>query len=838
MVKKDPTLYATMPIFKSIGSKTSLAVILFLVLPVLTAFSQLKTVPAKINKTTGRHSESFKSFTFNGSWCWFTDPRAVYYEGKYKRTYAGWIDNYGNITVGWYDHDTQEIATHVVEKNLEVDDHDHPSLLFDEEGKLLVFFNRHGYGTSPVAPPGYLIRSKNPEDISAWKDLQELYLNDEALKPTPNASMSQDYSHPVKLEAENGRIYLFWRGIDGKPSYSQSDDNGDTWAKGRILMMPEPIYSFRRPYTKVYSNGDKRIHFTFTDGHPDREKENSIYYAYYENGAFYKANGQKIKTIAELPLLPGELDVVYNAKGGKGRAWNWDIAEDKSGHPVIAYAKYPTTADHIYCYAKWTGKTWKNYDLINSGSWFPKTPGGRREPQQYYSGGMSIDHESTNVVYLSVKRNSVFEIEKWSTPNGGRSWKVDPVTKGSEKDNIRPFAIRGAEEGNPLQVLWMQNTQYIEYSYADWTKHIKWSERFHSSIKMDIASPEVQDPLDPPQVLNIMRQAADWQFANPYNLDRILEWHWGAYFAGVQALYELTQEDRYKQEMANVGQHAQWKLLDDFFYADQLAIAANWAWLYEQEKDPAMILHSQWAMDAHLAMRQGRRADVRFADNPYFVEWWTWCDALFMAPPSFVQMWKATGEKKYLDYADKMFWITADYLYSKEDSLMFRDDRYFNRLSENGKKIFWARGNGWVIAAIARVLTMMPEDYPGRSKYEQLYKEMAMKLLELQGKDWLWRVSLLDPEYQDEGEVSGSAFYVYALAWGLNNDLLEKEHRPRVEKGWKALCENVNKNGKLGNVQPEGIDPRKFTPENWHVYGTGAFLLAGSEVYNLLSGAD
>lgn len=808
-------------------------IIVFLCLAVI-SHAQTRFSPVKLTGNTGQDSESYRSFTFNGSWCWFTDPRAVYYEGKYKRTYSGWVDNYGNIIVGSYDHGTGQITTHILEKNLEIDDHDHPSILFDGEGKLLVFFNRHGYGSSPVAPPGFLARSENPEDISKWKKVQHLYLNDPALKPTENSSMSQDYSHPVRLEAENGRIYLFWRGIDGKPSYSHSDDNGATWAKGKILLMSERTYAFRRPYMKVYSNGDRKIHFTFTDGHPRNEAHNSIYYTYYENGAFYRANGEKIKEITSLPLKLQELDKVYDAKKEGAKAWNWDIAEDEQQNPVLAYASFPTDSAHIYHYAKWTGKQWVNRKLVNSGRWFPQTPAGKVEPEPHYSGGMNIDHENTNELYVSVKRDKYFEIEKWTTGNNGKSWKITPVTKGSEKDNVRPFAVRGAMKGNPLQVVWMQNTKYIDYSHHPWTKNA-WEDRFHSSIKMGLSSPSMTDPLEPKQVTDIMRQSADWQLANPYNLKRILEWHWGAFLVGLQALYETTQEDRYKAEMMNIGQHADWKPLDDIFYADQMAITSNWAWLYGQEKDPEMIRYTKWAMDIHLATRRADRADVSFAGNSYFVEWWTWCDALFMAPPSFAQVWKSTGEKKYLDYMDEMFWKTTDFLYSKEDSLMYRDDRYFDRLSENGKKIFWSRGNGWVIAGISRILTLMPQDYPSRAKYEQLYKEMAAKLLKLQGEDWMWRVSLLDPEYLDRGEVSGSAFFIYALAWGLNNGLIDEEYRSQVEKGWVGLCENVNKNGKLGNVQPEGIDPRAFTPDDSHVYATGAFLMAGQQVYDLMS---
>ena len=815
--------------------KDSTLVFIILMFTAFTGMGQVKFVPTKINKSTGQNSEAYKSFTFNGSWCWFSDPRAVYYEGKHKRTYSGWIDNYGNIIVGSYDHDTKEIKTHIVCANLEIDDHDNPSILIDNEGRLLIFFTRHGYGSTPEPKPIYLVKSLHPEDISQWGEIKHLYLNDIKDKVAKTTDFTHTYSNPIQLKNENGKMFVFWRGVDGKPEMSASKDDGNTWSVGKILFKSDPIYRFRRPYTKIYSDGKSRIHFVFTLGHPDRETGNSIYYCYYENGAFYKANGKKIKTVAELPLEPKDMDLVYDAKKGDARAWDWDVAEDKKDNPIIAYVKFPTTKDHIYCYAKWTGKEWKSYNLVNSGGWFPKTPKGRNEEQPYYSGGMSIDHENSNILYLSVKRDSVFEIEKWTTQDGGKSWNVDFVTHGSTKDNIRPFAVRGAEKGNPLQVLWMQNTNYIEYSFASWTTWINWSERFQSAIKMGIESPAITNPLKSQQIVDIMRQTADWQFANPYDLKRLTDWQWGTFYVGVQALYEITHEDRYKQEMINIGKHAKWRVNDKIFYADMLTVISNWAWLYGLDKNSKMIENSRWVLDATLATRRAYKADVRFAGNPYFDEWWTWCDALFVAPPSFARMAQVTGEKKYLDYMDKMYWITADYLYSKKDSLMFRDDRYFDKRSENGKKIFWGRGNGWVISSIARILNMMPKDYPSRGKYVQLYHEMSTRLLELQGKDGGWRVSLLDPEYQDVAEMSGSAFYVYALAWGLNNGLLDQKFRPQIEKGWEALCKNVNKNGRFGNVQPEGIDPRGFTPENWQVYGTGAFLLAGGEMYKLAS---
>ncbi len=337
------------------------------------------------------------------------------------------------------------------------------------------------------------------------------------------------------------------------------------------------------------------------------------------------------------------------------------------------------------------------------------------------------------------------------------------------------------------------------------------------------------------EIVKIMLKTAEWQIANPFKGISPIDWHYGAFYTGIRALYEVTAEKKYKEYLVSIGESNQWKPMNDIYHADRLTIIDNWAWLYSLDKKPEMIENAKWALDIHLARDYKKMTDVRFKDNPYAFEWWTWCDALFMAPPSFVQMWKVTGNSEYLNYMDTQWWKTSDYLYSKEDSLFFRDDRYIDRRSENGKKIFWARGNGWVIAGLARMLTLLPENYAGRNKFEQQYKEMAEKILSVQGPDGLWRVSLEDPEYLNMGESSGSSFFTFALAWGINNGLLDKKYQPNVEKAWKALCKNVNAEGRLGYVQQVAGDPYPFYEHEWQVYATGAFLLAGKEMFSLVA---
>jgi unsaturated rhamnogalacturonyl hydrolase len=211
---------------------------------------------------------------------------------------------------------------------------------------------------------------------------------------------------------------------------------------------------------------------------------------------------------------------------------------------------------------------------------------------------------------------------------------------------------------------------------------------------------------------------------------------------------------------------------------------------------------------------------------------WCWSDALFMAPPAWIALSKQTGDPRYLAHADREYWATSDYLYDPANHLYFRDSRFITKRSEAGQKIFWGRGNGWVFAGLARILNDLPKDHPSRPRYEAQFKEMAAKIITLQGEQGYWPVSLLEP--QATPETSGTGFFVYGLAWGLNHGLLPAaRYRPAVDRGWTALSAAVEPGGKLGWVQRVGEAPDKVGPDDTQLYGVGAFLLAASEVSKL-----
>lgn len=196
--------------------------------------------------------------------------------------------------------------------------------------------------------------------------------------------------------------------------------------------------------------------------------------------------------------------------------------------------------------------------------------------------------------------------------------------------------------------------------------------------------------------------------------------------------------------------------------------------------------------------------------------------------PVYAKLYALTKDKRYLDFLNKEYKATYNYLYDKEEHLFYRDHRYFAKREANGKKVFWGRGNGWVLGGLVEILQALPKDESSRTFYQDLFVALATRVASLQSADGYWHASLLDPASYPSPETSATGFIVYALAYGVNEGVLDKAtFMPTIEKGWKALLDAVEPDGKLGYVQPIGADPRKVTRDMTEVYGTGAFLLSG-----------
>ncbi len=308
-------------------------------------------------------------------------------------------------------------------------------------------------------------------------------------------------------------------------------------------------------------------------------------------------------------------------------------------------------------------------------------------------------------------------------------------------------------------------------------------------------------------------------------------WVSATYYVGAARLARVTQDKDTLKFLTDAAEHYNYALRGaktpkNMLNADEMAIGDLYEELYARRRQEGVIMPLRQRLD--WALPHLSRQPI-----PEHLVWW-WSDALFMAPPVLARMSAQTGDAKYLKAMDTQWWRTFARLYDPDESLYYRDERFIERRDEQGRKLFWSRGNGWVMGGMARVLEAMPADYIQRPRYVTIFQSMAKRIAGLQRADGLWSSSLLQPDKFPEAETSGSAFFVYALAWGINHGVLDRAtYLPVVVKGWKGLEAQVLPNGMLGAVQKTGDQPVTTAPDDIGPYGAGAFLLAGLEVMNL-----
>jgi unsaturated rhamnogalacturonyl hydrolase len=352
-------------------------------------------------------------------------------------------------------------------------------------------------------------------------------------------------------------------------------------------------------------------------------------------------------------------------------------------------------------------------------------------------------------------------------------------------------------------------------------------------IRQSIAQAAPSD-FTPAPILNEMQRVADWQLAHPVT-QRPTGWICAVGDIGMMALAGVSGDPKYGNAILEKGNTNGWQLPEyqgRKYHADDQCIGQVWTELYFRYRQNTMIQPMRAKMDFILAHPPADLSLNTMRGKPQ--QTWSWCDSLFMAPPAWLRLSAATGDERYLNYAVSNFWRTTDFLYDKDEHLFFRDSTFFDRRETNGAKIFWSRGNGWVFAGIVRMLQYLPQNHPDRPHFEQLFRDMAAKILACQQPDGWWRASLLDGRDYPTPEASGSALFTYGLAWGINQGLLDrKRFEPHVRRAWAALVNCVNAAGMVTHIQPAGSAPASFPEDSTAPYGSGVFLLAGSEVYRL-----
>lgn len=312
-------------------------------------------------------------------------------------------------------------------------------------------------------------------------------------------------------------------------------------------------------------------------------------------------------------------------------------------------------------------------------------------------------------------------------------------------------------------------------------------------------------------------------------------WTRGVYFEGVMALYSIYPKEEYYNYSFAWAEFHNWGMRNGNITrnADDHCCGQTYIDLYYMSPHPEKIRN----ITASMKM---------LVNTPQNDDWW-WIDALQMAMPVLAKLGVLYDDYSYFQKMYDMYMYTktqhgGNGLYNPEDGLWWRDKDFVPPYKEpNGEDCYWSRGNGWVYAALVRVLDIMPKDAPGYDEYMTMFKTMTVALKKTQRKDGFWNVSLHDPKNFGGKETTGTALFVYGMAWGINNGILKnEEYLPLVVKGWNAMAnESLHDTGFLGYVQGTGKEPKDGQPvtytsiPDFEDYGLGCFLLAGSEVYKL-----
>ncbi len=366
-----------------------------------------------------------------------------------------------------------------------------------------------------------------------------------------------------------------------------------------------------------------------------------------------------------------------------------------------------------------------------------------------------------------------------------------------------------------------------------------------------VLSSNAQSIFEKENIKQLMDKVNAYQLANPWK-EYDDNWVRGTYYTGVMACYQATGDKKLLEQCVNWGESYSWSV--PTLPAGAIGSGANlltctqtWLECYMDKKQKERIK----PLLEHLENSSIKNP----TSNPtiwYHEAGKRYVDALYVAPPVLAMLYKLTGKEKYAQWMDSFFWDVYGKLYDIEANLFYRDldfmpnnppvttadqsakRTYPYQTTAAGKKVFWSRGNGWAFAGIARILKYLPQDHANWKKYEVVFKNMSQSLKARQREDGYWPMNLDDQEDFPYKETSGTGFFTYGLAWGINNGILDREeYEPTVRKAWSALVEAVSDEGKVQWGQLGGGAPFVVKQEHSFEYVTGMFLLAASEVYKM-----
>lgn len=343
------------------------------------------------------------------------------------------------------------------------------------------------------------------------------------------------------------------------------------------------------------------------------------------------------------------------------------------------------------------------------------------------------------------------------------------------------------------------------------------------------------------------KAAAEWQLSTINDLSYLPNkippstynrgWVKGAFYIGLERFAQKTNNKKYLNLLLNESLENGFELGHRYWHGDDQIMGTIYAGAIERGADLALLKPTLEKMDKIIKDRSTVSLEFvvpkpgeKGAEGTCQTRW-CWADAIFMAPPAWAAVSNVTGDDKYRQYAVEETDATIEYLYDPKTHLFFRDSRYFKLKTENGKGVFWSRGNGWVYAGLARFMETLPANHESRPRYEALFTEMTDALVSRQREDGYWPTSLDDAALFTNPETSGTAFFGFGLAWGINQGILKGDkYVDARDKAWVAMKDAVQPNGMVGWVQQIGKDPQLTVKDSSQLYGVGGFLLMASEM--------
>jgi len=380
----------------------------------------------------------------------------------------------------------------------------------------------------------------------------------------------------------------------------------------------------------------------------------------------------------------------------------------------------------------------------------------------------------------------------------------------------------------------------VLFAAAPGWPHLPAHVHFASAARVGIAAGEAasgrplsEDVLPQRQkILADLRSVNAWQLAHPVMKPDDRNWERGTWYTGVMAAWKATHDPTFLEQALRWGQKQAWQVGTEPNGANRLFCVETWTELYLIKNDKSMIAPAlQWLATPDPISPAGsqRWYTDHYDENRDF----PYVDSLYGAS-ALAMLAKATGDRKYLDILGSFLDDVTGQLLDRETGLYWRDPRFISAQTANGKKVLWSRGNGWAFAGIARVLEYLPANDPIRERYLQVFQRMAAELIKRQGADGLWRANLDDSAQYPNPETSGTGFFCFGLAWGIHHGVLDRQkYLPAVQKAWNGLTRNVSPEGKVLWGQQVDGEPHVVARDSTHEYVTGAFLLAGSEVYSV-----